>query len=323
MPLAASPSGHVPVMCERVLTLLGPALQHSGAVLVDATVGLGGHAEAALERFSAMRFVGIDRDPRALHHSGDRLAKHRSRVHLVHGTYDAIPEVLNRLGIGAADAVLLDLGVSSMQLDDDERGFSYARDTALDMRMDPGLPRTAADVLNEDSVDDLTRILRDYGDERFARRIAQRITRVRQTDPITRSTQLVDIIRDAIPAPARRTGGNPAKRTFQALRIEVNDEIGTLRRAVPAALQVLALNGRLAALAYHSLEDRIVKRALTPGLHPDVPPGLPTIPESKLPWLVSLTRGAEAPDEAECSVNPRASSARLRAVQRIRLGDSA
>lgn len=308
-------------MCERVLTILAPALQHPGAVLVDATIGLGGHAQAALERFTAIRLVGIDRDPLALQRSSERLAKDRGRVTLVHETYDAIPDVLNSLGITAADAILMDLGVSSMQLDDDDRGFSYARDTALDMRMDPALGRTAADVVNEDSVAQLTRILRDFGEERFAHRIAQRIVRTREHAPITRSGQLAEIVRDAIPAPARRTGGNPAKRTFQALRVEVNDELGTLRRAVPAALAALALNGRLAVLTYHSLEDRIVKHALVEGLHPQIPAGLPQIPDALQPWLTSLTRGSQVPDEAERESNPRASSARLRAVQRIRLGE--
>lgn len=319
MPRAATTPGHEPVMLERVLGVLGPALQRPGAVAVDATLGLGGHSHAALERFPDLRLIGIDRDPIALAHSSERLAAFADRVLFVQATYDRILDVLAEQRLASVDAILMDLGVSSMQLDDATRGFSYARDTDLDMRMDPGLTRTAADVVNTASVAELTRILREYGEERFAHRIALRIAQARTVAPIQRSAELAELVRAAIPAPARRTGGNPAKRSFQALRIEVNDELGTLQRAMPAALDALAVHGRLAVLSYHSLEDRIVKRAITPGLHPEVPHGLPFLPKESEPWLKALTRGAEHPDEGEAAANPRAASARLRAVERLRV----
>jgi S-adenosyl-methyltransferase MraW len=205
-----------------------------------------------------------------------------------------------------------------MQLDRADRGFAYAQDAPLDMRMDPesDLP-TAAQVLNTYPVGELTRILREYGEERYARRIAERIVAAREVQPWMMSARLVDLVRDAIPAPARRTGGNPAKRTFQALRIEVNDELRVLERAIPAGLDKLSPGGRLVVMSYQSLEDRIVKRAMRPGLHPDVPQGLPVVPDHLKPWLRDLTRGAVKADDAEISENPRSASVRVRAVERI------
>ncbi len=201
--------------------------------------------------------------------------------------------MLADLGLRHAHAVLFDLGVSSMQLDVRERGFAYAEDAPLDMRMDGGVGLTAADVLNTYGVGDLTRVLREYGEEKFARRIAQHVVDARRTEPFTRSARLVDLVRDAIPAPARRTGGHPAKRTFQALRIEVNDELAVLRRAVPGAIDALAVGGRLVAMSYHSLEDRIVKRAFTAVTQLDVPPDMPVVPDEARPRLRLVTRGAE------------------------------
>jgi 16S rRNA (cytosine1402-N4)-methyltransferase len=304
-------------MRDRVIALLAPALDAPGAVLVDATLGLGGHAEQALTAFPDLRVVGLDRDPEALRLSAERLAGFAERTTLVHAVYDELPEVLDRLGLRSVQGVLFDLGVSSMQLDEAERGFAYAQDAPLDMRMDPTDGPTAADVLNTYSAGELARILRQYGEERFASRIAARVVVERKVQPFTTSARLVELIRAAIPAPARRTGGNPAKRTFQALRIEVNGELDALRRAIPGALARLAVGGRIVVMSYQSLEDRIVKQALAVGAHPDVPPGLPVVPDSMKPWLRLLTRGAEVADADEVAANPRAASVRVRAAERL------
>jgi 16S rRNA (cytosine1402-N4)-methyltransferase len=309
---------HVPVMLDRVLELLDPVARVPAAVIVDATLGLGGHAAALLARHPEVRLVGIDRDPAALARAAQRLTAHRERITLTHGVYDALPQLLSGLGIERIDGVLFDLGVSSLQLDTDDRGFSYSRDTALDMRMDSTSGRTAADVVNSYSVVELSRVLREYGEERFARRIAQAIDRERRTGPITSSARLAELVRDAVPAATRRTGGHPAKRTFQALRIEVNDELGALDRALPAAVTALRVGGRAVVLAYQSLEDRLVKRTFAAGAAITAPVDLPIVPESARPQLRLLTRGAETASEAEIEDNPRASSVRLRAVERIR-----
>lgn len=235
----------------------------------------------------------------------------------MHAVYDELPEVLDSLGLPKVQGILFDLGVSSMQLDEVQRGFSYSSDGPLDMRMDSSTGMTAADVLNTYEENKLARVLRNYGEEKFAGRIAAKIVAERAEEPFTNSTRLVDLIRQAIPAPARRTGGNPAKRTFQALRIEVNGELEALRAALPAALDALCVGGRIVVMSYQSLEDRMVKQALAKGAHPDIPRGLPVIPENLLPWLQLLTRGAETADEAELSGNPRAASVRVRAAERV------
>ena len=321
---AASSSGgparpmHVPVMLDRVLELLAPAVESSSAVLVDATLGLGGHAAAVLARHPHLHLIGLDRDPRALAIAGDRLAAFRSQVTLVHAVFDALPDVLRSHGVAQIDAALFDLGVSSMQLDEDERGFAYSRDTALDMRMDPEASLTAAEVVNTYPVARLARVLAEYGEERFARRIATAIARARADQPLNSTAQLAELVRSAVPAATRRTGGHPAKRTFQALRIEVNDELGAISRGVPAALDVLRVGGRVVVLAYQSLEDRIVKRILAAGASVDAPPDLPVVPPEAAPRLRLLTRGAETPAPDELASNPRAASARLRAAELIR-----
>ena len=308
---------HVPVLRDRVLALLEPAVSTPGAVAVDATLGLGGHSLSLLETFPQLRVVGIDRDPEALELARARLSAYADRVSLHRAVYDELPRVLGEAGVGRVDGVLFDLGVSSMQLDQARRGFAYAQDAPLDMRMSSA-GTTAADVVNGYSVDELTRVLRDYGEEKFARRIAQFIAREREVEPITSSGRLVELVRNAIPAAARRTGGNPAKRTFQALRIEVNRELDALRDALPAAVDAIRVGGRVVVLSYHSLEDRIVKRAFAAGAEDRTPPGLPVPLPSAAPVLRVLTRGAEPPTDAEIAENPRAASAKLRAAERLR-----
>jgi 16S rRNA (cytosine1402-N4)-methyltransferase len=315
-----TPSAHVPVLLDRVVALVAPPLEHDGAVLVDATLGLGGHTEAVLTRCPQARVIGIDRDPHALDRSRERLAAFGERVTFVHAVYDEVADVLADLGLARVDGVLFDLGVSSMQLDVRDRGFSYAEDAPLDMRMDDSTGPTAAEVLNTYPVEELARILREYGEERFARRIADRIVRHREQEPFDRSERLVELVRDAIPAATRRTGGNPAKRTFQALRIEVNDELSVLRRALPAAIGAIGVGGRVVVMSYHSLEDRLTKQAFARGSRSDAPPDMPVVPESHQPVLRLLTRGAEKAGEAEIAQNPRARSVRLRAVERVREG---
>jgi len=309
---------HVPVLLDRVVALLQPALDHEGAVLVDATLGLGGHSEAVLTRCELAHVVGFDRDPEALRLAGERLEPFGDRFTGVHATFDRIPDALRDLGLGHADGVLFDLGVSSMQLDVPDRGFAYREDAPLDMRMNPTAGQTAADVLNTYPRSELARVLREYGEERFAPRIAAAIVRERAREPFSTSARLVELLYDQIPAPARRTGGHPAKRTFQALRIEVNDELGVLRRAIPAAIDSLAVGGRVVVESYHSLEDRLVKRAFAVATKVDVPPDLPFVPPDREPALRLVTRGAERAGDDEIAANPRAASVRLRAVERIR-----
>ena len=311
---------HVPVLLDRVAELLAPACAADGAVLVDATLGLAGHALALLRAHPGLRLVGLDRDPDARAEATRRLtdAGVADRATVVPAVFDELPEVLDRLGLTEVQAVLFDLGVSSLQLDRPDRGFSYAADAPLDMRMDPSAPRTAADVVNTYPTDRLARVLRVYGEERFATRIAQAITRERERAPFTHTERLAHLVRDSIPAATRRTGGHPAKRTFQALRIEVNDELGVLERALPAALDALAVGGRIAVITFHSLEDRIVKQTLAAGAVDRTPPGLPVPLPEMGPTLRLLTRGGEAPPEAETAANPRAASARVRAAERIR-----
>jgi 16S rRNA (cytosine1402-N4)-methyltransferase len=318
---------HVPVLAGRVTALLAPALAADGAVLVDATLGRAGHARALLEACPGLLLVGIDADVAAIEAAQELLAPFANRVTLVHARYDEIPAILRAASItagpdsagpGQVMGLLFDLGVSSPQLDDPGRGFAYAQDAPLDMRMDRTKDLTAADIINGYPAAELARVLRVYGEERFARRIADAVVRERAQAPITSTQRLSGIVKDAIPAATRRTGGNPAKRTFQALRIEVNDELGTLRRALPAALGVLAVGGRVVVLAYHSLEDRIVKRELVRLSSDQAPPGLPVPASAATNQFRLLTRGAERPDSEEVTSNPRAASARLRAAERIR-----
>lgn len=313
---------HVPVLLERCLELLAPALDAPAragrdAVHVDATLGLGGHAEAVLAAHPRLLLIGLDRDQQALELARIRLRRYADRIRLVHAVFDELPGVLEQLGHPAIDGALFDLGVSSLQLDLAERGFAYAQDAPLDMRMDASRGITAEQVVNSYSAAELTRVLREYGEERFAPRIAAAIVRERAKAPITSSARLAELVREAIPAPARRTGGHPAKRTFQALRIEVNGELAALRAGLPAALDALVPGGRVVVLSYHSLEDRITKQTLAARARSSAPVGLPVELPGTGPTLRLLTRGAEQPSPAEVAANPRAASVRLRAAEHI------
>ena len=293
-------------------------------MLVDATLGRAGHARALLAACPGLILIGIDADEAAIANGRVLAEEYPGQVALAHAFYDQIAAIVAAAGFRRVQGVLFDLGVSSPQLDDTSRGFSYSQDAPLDMRMDQSAGKTAAQVVNEYPVPELARVLAEYGEERFARRIAEAIARERGREPVTTTLRLSAIVKDAIPAAARRTGGNPAKRTFQALRIEVNDELGALRRALPAALDLLSPGGRFVALAYHSLEDRLVKRELVARSADLTPPGLPVRAGEVLatgpaaPQFRLLTRGAERPDDAEVTANPRAASARLRAAERVR-----
>ncbi|MET0989913.1 MAG: 16S rRNA (cytosine(1402)-N(4))-methyltransferase RsmH [Glaciihabitans sp.] len=308
---------HTPVFLERTIELLAPAISHPGAVLVDATLGMGGHTEALLTRVPELTVVGLDRDTEALRLAGERLAPFANRLHLVHTVYDQIAEALESVEIPAVSGILFDLGVSSLQLDRVERGFSYSKDAPLDMRMDATSALTAETVLAEYSEADLRRIFYEFGEEKLAPRYARKIVQAREVTPFTRSAQLVDLIIAATPAAVQRSG-HPAKRVFQALRIEVNQELSVLSAAIPAAIDSLEVGGRMVVLAYQSLEDRIVKRILAARSSSTAPAGLPIeLPEHR-PELRLLVRGAEQASESERLTNPRATPVRLRAVERLR-----
>jgi 16S rRNA (cytosine1402-N4)-methyltransferase len=309
---------HVPVLLDRIVKLLAPALEQPGSVMVDATLGLGGHSESVLERCPNARVMGIDRDREALKLAGERLARFGDRFTPIHAVYDELPRVLTEQGLSSVSAVLLDLGVSSLQVDERERGFAYRHDAPLDMRMDQSSGMTAADVLNTYGLADLERILRDYGEERFAKRVASAVVRERAREPFTSSARLVELLRSVVPAASQKSGGHPGKRTFQALRIEVNAELQALEAVLPEAVDALAVGGRIAVLSYHSLEDRLSKRVLTAGARSSTPVGLPVELPEHAAYLRLLTRGAEEPSAEEISINPRAASARLRAAERVR-----
>ncbi|MCH9666999.1 MAG: 16S rRNA (cytosine(1402)-N(4))-methyltransferase RsmH [Actinomycetia bacterium] len=332
---------HVPVLLDRCVELLAPALTRrdsdgTGATVVDATLGAGGHAHRLLTQFAGLRLIGLDRDSEALRIAAERLAPFADRITLVHTRNDRMAGLAGvadvagaAAGDGGVDGILFDLGVSSMQLDRPERGFSYSTDAPLDMRMDigGGVPGgdaegsesdlTAAEIVNTFDEQALARLLREFGEERFASRIAAHIVRRRATAPFSTTSELVELLYRAIPAPARRTGGHPAKRTFQALRIAVNAELESLRHAIPAALAALRPGGRIVVMAYQSLEDRIVKREFAAATASRTPPGLPVELPGYGPEFVALTRGAERADPEEIERNPRSAPVRLRALQRV------
>ena len=303
---------HQPVLLERIVELFAPV---PPGWVVDATVGGAGHAAALLERHPHLRVLGLDRDTDALAAAAERLAPFGDRAALLHTRFDALEHAVQQLGTTPVTGVLFDLGVSSPQLDRADRGFSYRHDAPLDMRMDRSAGRSAAEVVNDTDERELAHLLHTFGDERFAGRIAKAIVRAR---PVTTTGQLAELVRDAIPAPARRTGGHPAKRTFQAIRIAVNEELDILPGALDQAVDALAAGGRCAVLSYHSGEDRIAKarfrHAATGGWKG--PAHLPP-PDHVRPTVRLLKAGGWTPDAAEQAANPRAASARLRAVERL------
>jgi 16S rRNA (cytosine1402-N4)-methyltransferase len=301
---------HVPVLADEVVALLDP---HPGETVVDATFGAGGHAGLLAARLRGDgKLIAIDRDPTVAPFFERFRRGTAAKTRLLHGEFSTVLEQLAENGV-KADAILLDLGVSSMQLDRPERGFSYAVDAPLDMRMDPSSDLTAADVVNDASERELADIFHRYGEERYARPIAKAIVRRRGKEPFETTGQLVDTIKAAIPAPARFGEGHPAKRVFQALRIEVNDELGAVERALPAAEEMLRPGGRLAVISFHSLEDRIVKRYLRNAEHGcTCPPDFPVCACGSQPTMRATPRRAVRPSAAEVARNPRAQSARLR-----------
>jgi len=313
---------HIPVALERCIELLTPAIEyslsnHSATYVIDATLGLGGHTRALLAKFPTLIVIGIDRDLRAIELARQNVAPFTDRLLISHTTYDQIDEVLAEHNVDAVAGILFDLGVSSMQLDDGERGFAYSHDAPLDMRMDQSAGLTAKEVLDTYEKQALVRILRMYGEEKFAPRIVDFIVEAREEGRLNSTKDLAELVKNAIPAAARRTGGNPAKRTFQALRIEVNQELAILDRAIPAALKALELHGRLVVMAYQSLEDKIVKSYLSEITESKTPRGLPVdLPDSAAKYALVM-RGSEAASDAEIVINPRAQSMRLRAVERV------
>jgi 16S rRNA (cytosine1402-N4)-methyltransferase len=307
-----STTEHVSVMRDRCVDLLSPAIAAStNPVVVDATLGLGGHTEALLQKFPHLTVIGIDRDL-------DAIAKaFADRLKTAHSTFDGIANVVAGFGYKHIDGALFDLGVSSMQLDQQERGFSYSQDAPLDMRMDRTQSLTAGEIINTYEPGQLVRILRTYGEEKFATRIVESIVKQRAIAPMNSTIQLAEMVKEAIPAATRRTGGNPAKRTFQALRIETNDELGTITRALPAALELLNVGARLVVMSFQSLEDRIVKQLFVASTTSGTPRNLPfDLPEYAAKFSM-ITRGSETPTDAELAENSRAQSVRLRAIERV------
>lgn len=314
---------HTPVLLERCVELVGigvAAARDAGVdpVVVDGTLGMGGHAEGILAAFPDVRVIGLDRDAEALARARQRLESYGERLVPVQAVDDELESVLDDLGIDRISSLLLDLGVSSLQLDEDERGFSYSRPAPLDMRMDQSRGMTAADILNTYAEADLVRVIRDYGEERQARRIARAVVADREKRPWETSDQLAGLLERVVgDGPAKRKRSHPAKRTFQALRIEVNRELDSLSTALPAALRRLHIGGTAVIESYQSLEDVIVKRIFAAGTQDQAPPELPVVPDDLKAWLVPLTRGAEKADDDEIGRNPRSASVRLRAVQKI------
>lgn len=308
---------HIPVMLEACIETLRPVAQRDGAIIVDATLGMGGHSKALLQEFPTLRIIGLDRDQDALYIAGKRLSEFGERATLVHAVYDKLPKVLRQLGLARVDGILFDLGVSSLQLDEADRGFAYAQDAPLDMRMNQADDVTAAEILATYSEGELRRIFEQFGEEKLSGRYARAIIAARQVEPVTRSSQLVQILSDATPA-ALRDQRHPAKKVFQALRIEVNQELATLARAIPNAIESLAVHGRIVFLAYHSLEDRMVKREFAAKATSTAPRGLPVELDEHKPQLKLLTRGALLASEAERAHNPRSIPVRMRAAERVR-----
>ena len=305
-------------MRDTCIDLLTPAINKSETpVVVDATLGLGGHSEALLESNPNLVLIGIDRDLDGIVKAKNRLAKFENRAMVSHAIFDEVTDVVNSFGFEKVDGILFDLGVSSMQLDQSDRGFSYSQDAPLDMRMDRSTGITASEIINTYAPGDLVRILRTYGEEKFATRIVENIVKERAKAPLNSTAQLATLVKESIPAATRRTGGNPAKRTFQALRIETNDELGAVNRAIPQALELLKVGGRLVVMSFQSLEDRIVKEIFTQATTSGTPRDLPIdLPEFAAKFAL-VVRGSVLPSEAEIAANSRAQSVRLRAIERL------
>ncbi len=305
-------------MRDRCVDLLSPSiLAHENPVVIDGTLGLGGHTEALLERFSHLTVIGIDRDQAALTKARTRLAPFGDRFKSAHAIFDQLTEVIESFGFSQVNGVLFDLGVSSMQLDEGDRGFSYSHEAPLDMRMDQSRGFTAAEIVNTYQPGELVRILRLYGEEKFATRIVENIVKARALAPLNSTTELAALVKESIPAATRRTGGNPSKRTFQALRIAVNDELGAIERAIPQALDRIVIGGRVVVMSFQSLEDRIVKEYFTEASTSKSPRALPVeLPEYAAKFKL-VFNSSEKPTEAEVAENSRAASVRLRAIERV------
>lgn len=323
----AANHGHVPVMRDRMAELLAPGVEKLGAkaVLIDATLGAGGHTEHFLRTFPDAHVIGVDRDPNALAQASERLAPFGDRFAPVQARFDDMGaaiagavgpafDLVREVGVAGA---LFDLGVSSMQLDQEERGFAYRVDAPLDMRMDPSHGITAADVLNTYSHGDLARVLKTYGDERFAGKIASAVLKEREREPFTTSARLVELLYNTIPAATRRTGGHPAKRTFQALRVEVNGELDAIRGVIPVVTDLLAPGGRVVFMSYQSHEDKIIKAAFRDLTTSKTPPGLPMDLPGTAAEFAPITHGAEKASKEEIERNPRAAPVRVRGIERL------
>lgn len=309
---------HTPVALEYALEMLGPALTGDSAVMVDGTLGLGGHTEAFLDKFANLTVIGIDRDEKALELASSRLARFGNRVRFANAVYSEILEVIEAEGFDAVDAILLDLGVSSMQLDEADRGFAYSFDAPLDMRMNQSAGITAAEVLNTYSENDLARIFKTFGEERYAKQIASEIVARRKADVFASSADLAALVSKIVPYIPGKTSGHPAKRVFQALRIEVNGELEILEETIPAAIEALRVGGRILVMSYHSLEDGIVKGALVRAATSLTPIEMPIELPEHAPIIRMLTKGTAVASDAEKLANPRAASVRMRAAEKIR-----
>lgn len=309
---------HISVMRDRCVELLTPAILASeNPVVVDGTLGLGGHTEALLEKFPQLIVIGIDRDTEALAKARTRLAPFGNRFKSAHAVFDQFSEVIQNFGFKQVNGALFDLGVSSMQLDEGSRGFSYSHEAPLDMRMDQSRGITAAEIVNTFQPGELVRILRVYGEEKFATRIVENIVKERAIAPMNSTTALAALVKESIPAATRRTGGNPSKRTFQALRIAVNDELGAIERAIPQALEHIIIGGRVVVMSFQSLEDRIIKEIFAEASTSKSPRELPVeLPEYAAKFKL-VFNSSEKPTDAEIEENSRAASVRLRAIERV------
>ena len=305
-------------MRDRCIDLLAPSIEASlTPVVVDATLGLGGHTEELLTRFPQLTVIGIDRDPRALEQARARLAIFGDRLKTSHAVFDSISDVVQSHGYSHLSGVLFDLGVSSMQLDESDRGFSYSQDAPLDMRMDGTQGVTAFEIVNHYEPGALVKILRTFGEEKFATRIVENIVKARALAPLNSTMQLATLVKESIPAATRRTGGNPAKRTFQALRIAVNDELGAITRAIPQALDLVEVGGRVVVMSFQSLEDKIVKEFFVEASTSKSPRNLPMdLPEFAAKFSLVI-KASEKASESEQEENPRSASVRLRAIERV------